>query len=92
MFMRVASSTANELPAALDKLLATDGWQNLLAIAQESSSRLPASVDNGARGLEQMDDDAVPESILAEVRMCPHCTYENFHGGSDCEVCGLPLG
>ena len=26
------------------------------------------------------------------VRVCPHCTYENDHGGSDCEVCGLPLG
>ncbi|KZT06272.1 polyubiquitin-tagged protein recognition complex Npl4 component [Laetiporus sulphureus 93-53] len=25
------------------------------------------------------------------IRICPHCTYENTHGGSDCEVCGLPL-
>lgn len=25
------------------------------------------------------------------VRICPHCTFENAHGGSDCEVCGLPL-
>lgn len=25
------------------------------------------------------------------VRVCPHCTFENSHGGSDCEVCGLPL-
>lgn len=24
-------------------------------------------------------------------RICPHCTFENSHGGSDCEVCGLPL-
>lgn len=24
-------------------------------------------------------------------RVCPHCTFENYHGGSDCEVCGLPL-
>lgn len=24
-------------------------------------------------------------------RVCPHCTFENSHGGSDCEVCGLPL-
>ncbi|KAF7784695.1 hypothetical protein Agabi119p4_860 [Agaricus bisporus var. burnettii] len=25
------------------------------------------------------------------IRICPHCTFENTHGGSDCEVCGLPL-
>jgi nuclear protein localization family protein 4 len=24
-------------------------------------------------------------------RICPHCTFENDHGGTDCEVCGLPL-
>ncbi|KAL0950742.1 hypothetical protein HGRIS_007515 [Hohenbuehelia grisea] len=25
------------------------------------------------------------------IRICPHCTFENDHGGTDCEVCGLPL-
>lgn len=25
------------------------------------------------------------------IRICPHCTFENTHAGSDCEVCGLPL-
>jgi nuclear protein localization family protein 4 len=25
------------------------------------------------------------------IRVCPHCTFENSHGGTDCEVCGLPL-
>jgi len=25
-------------------------------------------------------------------RICPHCTFENDHGGNDCELCGLPLG
>lgn len=24
-------------------------------------------------------------------RVCPHCTFVNEHGGSDCEICGLPL-
>lgn len=28
----------------------------------------------------------------SRVRICPHCTFENEHGGHDCEVCGLPLG
>lgn len=53
-----------------------------------------------------MDDDIPPEvfdQIAAEqaasresgssssIRICPHCTFENVHGGTDCEVCGLPL-
>ena len=25
------------------------------------------------------------------IRVCPHCTFENDHRGTDCEVCGLPL-
>ncbi|KIM48322.1 hypothetical protein M413DRAFT_440044 [Hebeloma cylindrosporum] len=25
------------------------------------------------------------------IRICPHCTFENLHRGTDCEVCGLPL-
>jgi len=25
------------------------------------------------------------------IRICPHCTFENVHGRTDCEVCGLPL-
>ena len=25
------------------------------------------------------------------IRICPHCTFENVHRGTDCEVCGLPL-
>lgn len=35
------------------------------------------------------DHDAAPGG--ARIRICPHCTFENLHGGSDCEVCGLPL-
>jgi nuclear protein localization family protein 4 len=53
-----------------------------------------------------MDEDIPPEifdQIAAEeaarigaggagnIRICPHCTFENDHGGTDCEVCGLPL-
>lgn len=26
------------------------------------------------------------------VKICPHCTFENPEGETDCEVCGLPLG
>lgn len=30
-------------------------------------------------------------SAAGNVRICPHCTFENTHGGNDCEICGLPL-
>ncbi|PWN53452.1 polyubiquitin-tagged protein recognition complex, Npl4 component [Violaceomyces palustris] len=32
-------------------------------------------------------DDDVPE----DARVCPHCTFHNPLGTTDCEVCGLPL-
>lgn len=30
-------------------------------------------------------------SASGGIRICPHCTFENSHSGTDCEVCGLPL-
>jgi nuclear protein localization protein 4 homolog len=54
-----------------------------------------------------MDTDGIPQDILDQIaaeeaasgaggsggniRICPHCTFENTHSGTDCEVCGLPL-
>ena len=37
----------------------------------------------------QFDDGDVPRG--GGIKICPHCTYENTHGGTDCDVCGLPL-
>ena len=31
-------------------------------------------------------------SAVGNIRICPHCTFENTHSGTDCEVCSLPLG
>jgi nuclear protein localization family protein 4 len=36
------------------------------------------------------DTDSMANADVG-VRVCPHCTFENPPGGSDCEVCGLPL-
>jgi len=46
--------------------------------------------------LEQLSREGTGDSgsgggSSSGVRICPHCTFENAHGGSDCEVCGLPL-
>lgn len=50
-----------------------------------------------------MDED-IPQEIYDQIaaeeagresprnlRVCPHCTFENEHGGNDCVICGLPL-
>ncbi|GLB36468.1 putative NPL4 family, putative zinc binding region [Lyophyllum shimeji] len=34
---------------------------------------------------------AAGPSGITEVRVCPHCTFENEHNRPDCDVCGLPL-
>jgi len=50
-----------------------------------------------------MDSGEVSQDILDQIRaadeasgsstvkICPHCTFENTHSRSDCDVCGLPL-
>jgi nuclear protein localization family protein 4 len=35
--------------------------------------------------------DAGPSRGAGNIRICPHCTFENSDGETDCEVCGLPL-
>ncbi|KJA26074.1 hypothetical protein HYPSUDRAFT_36938 [Hypholoma sublateritium FD-334 SS-4] len=99
-------SSANLLEDAknIDPVLSTEGWQTLMTFTRESGPARPSS--SGPIGSSAMDDDIPPEvfdQIAAEqaasresgssssIRVCPHCTFENVHGGTDCEVCGLPL-
>lgn len=35
--------------------------------------------------------EAASRGGAPNIRLCPHCTFENTHSGTDCEVCGLPL-
>lgn len=67
-------------------------------------ARLP-STSAPTSGHSAMEEDIPPEifdQIAREqqqsgsvsrgnIRICPHCTFENNHSGGDCEVCGLPL-
>lgn len=61
------------------------GWQ------QQATEEIPDEV------MQAMAEDDIEVGGLAgaaggNIKVCPHCTFENTHGGSDCEVCGLPLG
>ena len=58
-----------------------------------------AAARRAAQQLQQEADEDVAMDDLVEtgpaagpnIRICPHCTFENGHAGTDCEVCGLPL-
>jgi len=85
--------------AALEPLIANEGWQTLVTIAKESGapSRPAAPVPSSTA----TDDFEIPSEVYddmagigvgnAGVVTCPHCTFENPSGQTDCEVCGLPL-
>jgi len=102
VFIRVATLPNMENnPAVLDALLETESWQTLATFARESAPQRPAP---DAPPTRIMDDDIPPELFdevttpdhgnsrpSANVRVCPHCTFENTNSGNDCEVCGLPL-
>ncbi|EGO02804.1 hypothetical protein SERLA73DRAFT_119835 [Serpula lacrymans var. lacrymans S7.3] len=95
----VTSPTLLEDTTSLDALLATDGWQTLMTFTRESAPQRPTSSapDSSSRMDEDIPQDvfdqiAAQDSDSSRIRVCPHCTFENEHSGSDCEVCGLPLG
>lgn len=71
---------------ALDALVSRPAWQNIAAIAAAESA---GGGDAGDAG----DSDAEPAGAPDEAAgiACPHCTFINAPGSSDCAVCGLPL-
>ncbi|KAI0374534.1 polyubiquitin-tagged protein recognition complex Npl4 component [Pilatotrama ljubarskyi] len=106
VLMRTATAPDLESPTVLDDLLRTEGWLTLMTFARESAPKRPSSADLPSSSHAPMDTDIPPDvfdqiarqeeaargtSSGTGVRICPHCTFENTHGGSDCEVCGLPL-
>ncbi|CDO72743.1 hypothetical protein BN946_scf184990.g26 [Trametes cinnabarina] len=103
VLIRTATAPDIESPTALDELLRTEGWLTLMTFARETAPKRPSG---GAPPSSHapMDTDIPPEVFdqiereqdagggsSSNIRICPHCTFENTHGGSDCEVCGLPL-
>lgn len=77
---------------ALERVLASAGWQTLVAIAQEQAPA-PAPASHGETGAEApaVPDEASFEASAAASVACPHCTFLNAPGSTDCDVCGLPL-
>ncbi|KAF9535475.1 NPL4 family-domain-containing protein [Crepidotus variabilis] len=61
-------------------------------IPQEVYDQIAAE-EAAARGAASSTgpSSAAGSSAAGGIRICPHCTFENTHSASDCEVCGLPL-
>ena len=67
-----------------EALMSSSGWQTLVTIAQESAPQ-PSPPPPA---------EAEPEALAdapSEGSACPHCTFLNAPGSTDCDVCGLPL-
>ncbi|KAG1801358.1 NPL4 family-domain-containing protein [Suillus plorans] len=95
-------------PSVLNALFKTESWQTLMTFTRESAPSLPSTPAPGPSSSHIDEDipQDVFDQIAAEeatrregfsgvgsgVKICPHCTFENPEGETDCEVCGLPLG
>lgn len=56
--------------------------------AQDAAAAAAAS-NNGQSSADDVDMGGAAGG--GEIKICPHCTFENAPGARDCEVCGLPL-
>ncbi|OCH88601.1 polyubiquitin-tagged protein recognition complex Npl4 component [Obba rivulosa] len=103
VLLRMATAPNLDDPTVLDELIQTDSWQTLMTFTRETAPPpRPTSTAPSGPSYTAMDED-IPQEVFDQiareersgasvnVRICPHCTFENTHGGSDCEVCGLPL-
>lgn len=104
----VTSPSLLEDPSVLDALFKTESWQTLMTFTRESAPSLPSASAPGPSSSHIDEDipQDVFDQIAAEeaagrggpsgassgIKICPHCTFENPPGETDCEVCGLPLG
>lgn len=83
-------------PGALEALTSRPAWQTITAIAaaEGAGADEPAGAADtaapAAAAAAAADQDAPAPGADAGTA-CPHCTFINPPGSTDCEVCGLPL-
>ncbi|KAE9395934.1 polyubiquitin-tagged protein recognition complex, Npl4 component [Gymnopus androsaceus JB14] len=92
-------------PSQLDPLLATDGWQTLMTFTRENAREfcspsktkiehdIPQDILDQIAAEQAAAGGSGPASGAGTpgIKICPHCTFENGAGNTDCDVCGLPL-
>ncbi|KAI0073419.1 hypothetical protein K474DRAFT_1686211 [Panus rudis PR-1116 ss-1] len=74
----------------------TGSWQTLMTFTRETAP--PPRPQSSFPATDSRHSDDIPPKVFDQIaagedqcRVCPHCTFVNSHGGSDCEVYGLPL-
>ncbi|CCO28392.1 Nuclear protein localization protein 4 [Rhizoctonia solani AG-1 IB] len=76
----------------MEGVMNSDGWQTLMAIVRENAPSARTAGPRPDSPFEippELRDE--PMHDVAGDRPCPHCTYVNVPGTTDCDVCGLPL-
>ncbi|KAF8603809.1 polyubiquitin-tagged protein recognition complex, Npl4 component [Ceratobasidium sp. AG-I] len=79
----------------MEGVMNSGGWQTLMAIVSENA---PPAQTTG-RGARADSPFEIPPELRGDAPMadpggarpCPHCTFVNEPGATDCDVCGLPL-
>ncbi|BEI83557.1 hypothetical protein CcaverHIS002_0401610 [Cutaneotrichosporon cavernicola] len=94
-----------EQSPAREYLFASGGWQTLLTLAEATRAAMsPPASSTAAEQFAGMGINSSSSSPLAVgsgagtpgdggagPKACPHCTFINEVGATDCDVCGLPL-
>ncbi|KAB5594916.1 Nuclear protein localization protein 4 [Ceratobasidium theobromae] len=80
----------------MEGVMNSSGWQTLMAIVQENApSAKPTGsgprADSPFEIPPELRDEPMHDAGGTGGRRCPHCTFDNLPGATDCEVCCLPL-
>lgn len=95
-----------EQAPAREYLFASDGWETLLTLAEATSAAMSPPASSAATerfaGMGIGSSSSSPAAAGSGTgtpggadaggpKACPHCTFINEAGATDCDVCGLPL-
>ena len=93
--VKAVTSPDDQRLKLMEGVMNSGGWQTLMTIVQENAPS--AQTTGGPRAVSPFEiPPELREDSMAGVeqtggRTCPHCTFVNEPGVTDCEVCGLPL-
>jgi hypothetical protein len=63
----------------------------VMLVAARPTGPTPSGANSNNRVPPEAFDIPVDTDASGVGKTCPHCTYVNPFGVSDCEICGLPL-
>jgi nuclear protein localization protein 4 homolog len=86
----IASKPAN---TSGSRPLDNDGFEEIPPeLLDEMAMDVDSGSPGGSRPRSRLGEDTGTAGGARSKKVCPHCTFENEAGATDCDVCGLPLG